>query len=289
MKTDVYRNFIVGAECGNIGKAAEKICITQPALSKQIQSLETRYGAHLFQRDSKGLTLTAAGKILYDRTKLLCKIADETRYEINRASEALSTISIGVSSAIASHYWIYILTELQDLNTNIRFNVDVSETDTILDLLQKSLLDIGIIDKHPPSSFRVLGEKRGNPLLVASSESGWLENSTGAIPLTRLQGVPLCVTKNYLDRLVEACLNEGFFPNVVFTSTSWHSVMEWAFEGQAIAITHQSSTADFRLKNFHSRPLNCPSLASKTLVVSQNDQMLSSFAQQFVGKLFRVA
>ena len=288
MKTDVYRNFIAVAECGKMGEAAAKVCITQPALSQQIKSLETMYDARLFHRNPKGLVLTMAGKILYNRAKILCEIEDEARYEVSRASEECSAVNIGISSGVVSSYWMHKLAQLHASNSNVRFNVHEDQSDGILNLLQESVIDIGIVDKHPPASFRIVNVTNGKPLLVSSLGSPWIEHDGHALAIADLQGVPLCTTKGCLDRLVEACRNEGFLPNVLFTSTSWHVVVEWALEGKAVALTQRQGSADLDLHNARCTPLDCPSLESQTLVVTRKDAAASPFAQQIVGRLCQI-
>lgn len=65
------RAFVVLAEQGNYRLAAERLCITQPALSKQIQALETLLGARLFNRGRQGAQLTASGQRLYPEAQTL--------------------------------------------------------------------------------------------------------------------------------------------------------------------------------------------------------------------------
>ena len=65
MNIDYYREFLVLARCLNYTKAAEKLHITQPALSKHIVSLENEFDAELFIRDRHAVQLTEAGRILY--------------------------------------------------------------------------------------------------------------------------------------------------------------------------------------------------------------------------------
>ena len=289
MKTDVYRNFITVAECGKIGEAAEKICITQPALSKQIQSLESTYDAVLFQRAPKGLTLTAAGKILYSRAKVLCMIEDEAKYEIKYASKESSAINIGISSEIASKYWIRILAKLRDSNPYVRFNVHEGDTDAILIMLQESVLDVGIINKQPPSSFRVIDATVEKPVLASSSDSPWLADDASTFHIADLQDVPLCVTMRHLDRLIEACRDEGFFPNVMFASTSLRAIMEWALEEKAVAVMHLPDKTDCEFNDVRCASLDCPSLESQTLVVTQKNQMVPPHVQQVVNILCQIS
>ena len=65
------------AECGNITKAAEKLFITQPALSLYINNLEKMFGVKLFDRVEKQFIPTAAGKLYVDKAKQMLSLQQE--------------------------------------------------------------------------------------------------------------------------------------------------------------------------------------------------------------------
>ena len=64
-----YRIFYAVANTGNISKAAKELYISQPAISKSIQKLEENIGIKLFDRSSRGVSLTPEGELLYAHVK----------------------------------------------------------------------------------------------------------------------------------------------------------------------------------------------------------------------------
>lgn len=68
--------FITVADCGSFLKAAEKLFISANAVTKQINLLEDRFGVKLFHRSTRGLTLTEAGRYIYDESKQMIRHAD---------------------------------------------------------------------------------------------------------------------------------------------------------------------------------------------------------------------
>lgn len=72
-----FRSFVVVAEEGNIGRAATRLFITQPALSRQLQQLEQHLGVALFTRVPRGVELTDAGRGLLEKAQIALAAAED--------------------------------------------------------------------------------------------------------------------------------------------------------------------------------------------------------------------
>ncbi|MBB6055573.1 MAG: LysR family transcriptional regulator [Gammaproteobacteria bacterium] len=101
MELRQLRAFVTLADCLNFTEAAEKLFITQPALSKQIASLEESLGGELFIRNRRGAELTSLGKELHEQARALVLQADQFRRHARRVLQGESgklAIGIGLSS-----------------------------------------------------------------------------------------------------------------------------------------------------------------------------------------------
>lgn len=91
--TRLLRSFATVAEEGQLTRAAERLFISQPALTKQIRQLEGQLGVELFTRSRAGMALTPAGKALSDRVQGVLATWDaalrDTRAAVSRASHVL--------------------------------------------------------------------------------------------------------------------------------------------------------------------------------------------------------
>lgn len=94
------RYFVAVAELLHFGRAAERLHIAQPVLSRQIRALEKDLGAPLFERDSHGVTLTAAGCQLLDDSWQLLAIADATRLRVRRAAGGPRRLVVGFRAGV---------------------------------------------------------------------------------------------------------------------------------------------------------------------------------------------
>lgn len=83
--TRLLRYFAAVAEEGNLTRAAERLFVSQPALTKQIRQLENQLGARLFTRSRAGMGLTAAGQALADRVPAVLAGVDEALHEAKSA------------------------------------------------------------------------------------------------------------------------------------------------------------------------------------------------------------
>jgi DNA-binding transcriptional LysR family regulator len=90
------RYFVAVAEELNFGRAARRLHIAQPVLSRQIRALEDELGALLFARDSRGTTLTAPGAQLLEDARFMLAESKALRERLFQASTPLVTVSVGV-------------------------------------------------------------------------------------------------------------------------------------------------------------------------------------------------
>src|SRR6476646_1663680 len=86
------RYFVAVAEELNFGRAADQLHIAQPVLSRQIRSFESELGVKLFERDSRGTRLTAAGKQLLKDAQFFLAESKALRQRLFRATEPNMTV-----------------------------------------------------------------------------------------------------------------------------------------------------------------------------------------------------
>jgi DNA-binding transcriptional LysR family regulator len=90
------RYFVAVGEELNFGRAAERLHIAQPVLSRQIRSFESDLGVQLLARDSRGTRLTAAGKQLLEDARFLLAESKALRQRLFRVAEPTVTVTVGV-------------------------------------------------------------------------------------------------------------------------------------------------------------------------------------------------
>ena len=135
--------FEVIATEGNLGRAAERLHRTQPALTKCIDRLEEDLGARLFEKDGRGMRLTAAGEVLVKRTRQMAIMVEETSREMQDVAGGLQgNVRIGCVPTLAEHMMPRVFEQLLAEAPAITVSLSVAMNDNLLASLRDGELDL---------------------------------------------------------------------------------------------------------------------------------------------------
>jgi DNA-binding transcriptional LysR family regulator len=143
--------FCAVAETGSFSKASKMVNLTQPAVSLQIQALEESYETALFERSGKNITLTAAGKLLYQYAKDILNLYTTVEKEINNLTGlSKGSLQVGASSTIGNYLLPTVIIAFKKKYPKIDVNLFVSNTKGIIELLNTGRIDIGLVEGDAP-------------------------------------------------------------------------------------------------------------------------------------------
>ncbi len=146
MEIRQMKYFLAVARQESITKAAELLFITQPSLTRQIQSLEKEIGSPLFVRGKRKLSLTETGKLLRKRAEEMLLLYEKTEAELLSASSAVGgDVFIGGGESYAMGYLASVAKELHEKNPNIHFHLFSGDIADVTERLDKGLLDFGLL------------------------------------------------------------------------------------------------------------------------------------------------
>ena len=141
------------AEQRHLGRAAERLGLSQPALSKSLRRLEEAMQVKLFNRNAKGLELTAEGSLLLARARDLRLSLRNVAREVSDVSEGRAGhLRIGVGPSIPTRLISSSLAKLLIDAPRIAARVTISDADEIIPALRKGELDLNVNVMHasPP-------------------------------------------------------------------------------------------------------------------------------------------
>lgn len=137
--------FVAVCEAGSATAAGEKLFIAQPSISLAISELEDYYGVKLFDRLSKRLYITEAGKHFLEYAKHIVKIFEEMETEI-RNFDTQGIIRIGASITIGNYLLPKYVEKFKKLHPNMEVQVIIANSDTIEENLIKNNIDLALIE-----------------------------------------------------------------------------------------------------------------------------------------------
>ena len=141
-----YKVFYNVAKYKSLSKAAEKLFISQPAISKSLAKLEEGLDTKLFERTSKGVILTSEGEVLYKHIESAFESITKGEDEIKKINEfGIGQLRIGVSTSLCKHILLDYLKGFITENPHIKVIIDCHSTINTIKLLQNEQIDIGLI------------------------------------------------------------------------------------------------------------------------------------------------
>jgi DNA-binding transcriptional LysR family regulator len=156
MRLEDLRYFIAVAEEGNLGRAAQRLGVSQPALTKGVQRLEHVLDLELFDRGPKGMTLTTLGNVFLERVRHVCVGLDEAVQEVGDLHlGAIGTIRVGAAPMFADRLVAETFTALLRQRPGARMRLATGLNDTLLASLRLGDLDLAInaLDETGPEDL----------------------------------------------------------------------------------------------------------------------------------------
>ncbi|MBA2462512.1 MAG: LysR family transcriptional regulator [Actinobacteria bacterium] len=147
MDTRQLAAFCAVVERKSFSQAADRLGVTQPAVSLQVRSLEKRLGTQLLDRSGRRVEPTEAGLRLYRGAQRLLALEEQLVDEVAGQSrgELGGELSIGASTGPAAIVVPLLLCEFQRANPGVTVSLTVSDTQSIVDLVAERELELGIV------------------------------------------------------------------------------------------------------------------------------------------------
>ena len=170
------------AEERSMSRGAERLCISQPAVSKQIRDLEAALGVTLFHRLPRGIRLTETGEVLAGHARRLFAVeADAERAIAELKGLVKGRLTVGASLTIGDYLLPQILGAYHRKHPGIALHLEIANTQVIQQKLREGVLDIGLTEGFAEDAdleAEVFGEDElvavvppGHPLLGENAVS----------------------------------------------------------------------------------------------------------------------
>jgi DNA-binding transcriptional LysR family regulator len=146
MDTRQLQAFCAVVEKKSFSQAAEKLGVTQPAVSLQVRALEQRVGQTLLDRSGRRVEPTEAGKRLYRSAQRMLALEQQLFDEVSEDDAGLhGTLSIGASTGPGAHLVPLLLCEFQRAHPDLHVALSIWDTQTVIDRVAERELELGVV------------------------------------------------------------------------------------------------------------------------------------------------
>jgi DNA-binding transcriptional LysR family regulator len=240
------RAFVAAANCGSFTKAAERLHVTQAGLSAMIRELEVQVGCQLFERTTRMVTLSEAGKRLLPVVTRTVHDLETSMTEVGHATASSRTrLRIGVAPLVASSLLPSVLRRFHTDHAGVEVEIVDAERDDIQNLVESGEVDAGF------GVFfnKVSGVRRqalfpcGLTLVMPNNLKQGPRNLR--TPWTKVPAEPLVALpeQNLIQKLVDEKLaTAGVFPKKRITVRSLATVIALVEGGFGVAVIPSFAT-----------------------------------------------
>ena len=233
--------FLAIVEEGTLTAAANRVGLAQPSLTKFLQRLETELGARLFERNSRGVALTAAGAAFRPRALALLQQAALAAREARDVGQGLAgQLQIGFAGTVLYRGLPQVLRDFSAAHPGLRLALrELSSSEQLVELVHDRLDLCFVHTTRVPQGFSQI-RVSSQPFMACLPASHPMADEA-KMDLSRLRGeafavVMRAVSPDYHDRILAACADAGFEPALAFELRHWLSVVSVIAQGLGVGL-----------------------------------------------------
>jgi DNA-binding transcriptional LysR family regulator len=242
-------SFVAVAEELHFGAAAERLNMTQPPLSRQIQLLEKELHAQLFDRTSRRVELTAAGRTLLPSARQILDLSIKTQLDVQRvATGDAGAVTIGYTAIAGQSALPRLLRRSANEQPGVSLLLRELVSTDQMDGLVKGTVDIGLlrpIVARPGIKYRPVMQDR---LVIALPAESPLLEETESLPLRALSGQPLMMystseARYFHDLVLRLFASAGAEPRITQYASQVPALLAFVEAGLGVTLVPASTRA----------------------------------------------
>lgn len=273
------RDFKAVVDNGTVTAAAQALHLSQPPLTAQIHLLEEELGCQLFERTTRRMQLTEAGRLLYDRACDILSLCASTRSEMaDFLSGGTGTLRIGIASSLLGSQFFSWLKDYRAQNPGVRFALREANTYQLLDAVRSGQAELAFVRRPFSAADLNCIPLRSDPVCAVGLPE--FLSAAPSVDLRSLDGRPLLLYRRWETILRDAFQAQQLRPFFLCVADDARTVVRMAEEGLGIGIVPGSILPEGG--SLRVLPLEEPSLRSEVCAVTRQNVYLTAAARQFL-------
>lgn len=285
MELRLLRYFLAVCDERNFTKAADKMHVSQPALSKQIKDLENELGVNLFVREHRKVSLTQEGYFLRDRAQDILNLTDATKKSLQKDKIISGVLRIGAGESSQLNKVMKLLGEIAIKYPDAQIDIDDANSDQIEEKIDNGIYDFGIImGNRDLSNFESLVLPEKNQFVAYFNQSLPLAQKQ-EITLHDLINYPIVMSKqsDFLQKFKTELGNDADKLQIIAKSNLLYNSSLLAHETNSVLIGYKDLFV-FKDPNFVTRPLS-PKIWDPMTLIWKKNSVMSNLCTKFLEDL----
>lgn len=247
------RYFQAVAEESNYRKAAERLFISQPGLSRQIKQLEEMLGVQLFERDTKHVELTVAGAYLKEEVDFVINHLESVKNQLKLIdSGKVGELRIGFLGSASNQVLPDLLTKLNSEQPLITTSLEELSNSAQVEMIQKDKLDLGFVRlASVPDDLEMKPVLRDSFSLVVPENHSIRDQDFKSVSQFSMESFILFssdYSNYYYEQILSICKDSGFSPKIRHKSVHALTIFRLVENGLGVAIVPTSLKDGYDLK-----------------------------------------
>lgn len=279
------RYFVAVAEELHFGRAAERLYIVQPALSKQVASLEEELGVRLLNRTKRRVRLTEAGRVFFEEARQILEKAEGAAEAARRAARGqIGRLAIGFIGPATYSILPGVLKAYRERYPDVELALHEWTTTEQIKRLHSGFIQVGFVRLPVDDGALILEPVVREPVMVVLPEDH-AQVTRDEVPLSELANDPFILIPRHRepglhDQYIILCHQAGFIPKVVQEANRIQTIVGLVASGMGVSFA-PASTQNLQRPGVVYRPLKESSLKLE-MAVARRREDVSPVMQAFL-------
>lgn len=237
------RAFFLAAREKNLTRAAETLCVTQPAVTMQIRSMEHNLGMKLIRRCGRDFQLTEAGDVLFRYVERIFGIVEEMEYSLKRYRElAQGSLKLGTTHSFARYFMPDLISRFQELFPKVKVLLKEGNSQEIAEGVLSFKYDLGLIGRLPyDKKLKFIPYIKPEFWLITPPGHRFADKKE--ISLQDLHNEPIIIQEKGSGAryaILSLLRSHGVTPSVLVEAGSVEFIKEYVMQGEGISFLYKA-------------------------------------------------
>jgi DNA-binding transcriptional LysR family regulator len=276
------------AEFRSFTKAAEKLSLTQPAVSHHISQLEEELGAILFLRGRGGMRLTPEGEIAVRYARRFKALETKLHYELANTAKNLTNLRIGITHTSESNLTTEVLAKCSSVHRGLSITIETDTINNLYEMLENYEIDLAIVE-GTPNNPRFSSLMLDTDYLVCIMSNNNPLSRHGMVTLSQLKEeqmilrLPSSATRILFDATLRSINDSIDSFNVTMEVDNIATIKDLIRKDLGVSILPKSACMDeLRKGKLAALPIENLSMARETRIVYNKDFAQAELLEEIV-------